>query len=259
MSDMDDAASQWDRLASIYDELTPVSERFLDTEGCVDFLAALASHGRALELGIGSGRVALPLARRGVSVDGIDLSPRMVARLRSKPGAECVRVSIGDFADVAVEGVFSLVYTVFTTFFNLTTQDDQLRCFRNVADRLSEGGAFVVEADVPDPEGFVAGRRLDVTHLDSSQVLLSAVIYQRASQIEESQLLVLSEKGLELFPIRVRYAWPSELDLMARLAGLELRERWSDWRRRPFDEDSRRHVSVYARPDGSTQGGATPR
>lgn len=241
------AAVEWDRLAAIYDELAASSERFHDTQACVDFLAGLAGNGPALELGVGTGRVAIPLAERDLDVHGIDVSGGMLARLRERPGGDQVSVTMGDFADVAVDQQFALVYVIFTTFFNLTTQEDQVRCFENVAQHLTDGGVFVLEADVPDLEGFVGGAQVEMSHLDAGRAILSSVRYRRATQIEESQMIVMSAKGLEFYPITVRYAWPGELDLMARLAGLELRERWGDWRRHPFTDSSHRHVSVYAR------------
>ncbi len=216
----------------------------------VEMLAELAGGkgGRALELGVGTGRVAIPLAAAGVEVHGIDASPAMVARMRSKPGGERVRVSIGDFADVEVEDHFPLVFVAFNTFFMLLTQEEQVRCFRNAAARLAPGGAFVVEAFVPDVTRYEGGQTVRTTSIADGQVILEVTKLDLARQHLSSQRVVLGGAGgVRLFPIQLRYAWPSELDLMAQLAGLALRERWGGWRREPFDSQSGKHVSVYER------------
>jgi Methyltransferase domain len=219
-----------------------------DEAETVEFLARLAGDGRALELAIGTGRIALPLAARGVLVDGIDLSPDMVARLRTEPGGDRLAVTIGDFADVAVEGGYRLVYVVFNTFFNLLTQDDQVRCFTNVAAHLDPGGSFVIEAF---PPGYLyrlrAHQYVDAERLGVDEVVLDVARHDPVAQVLEESHVVLSPRGIRLNPIVCRYAWPAELDLMARLAGLTLRERWGGWDRRPYTADSPNCVSVYAR------------
>lgn len=236
-----------DRAAARYDELfthPPASE------ACIAFLAALAGKGPALELGIGTGRVALPLAARGVDVRGIDSSRRMVARMRRKRGGKRIAVTFGDFADVPVRGSYRLVFVVFNTFFGLLTQDDQVRCFENVAKRLAPGGAFVIEAFVPDLTRFDRGQRLDATHVDTDDdvVQMQASAHHAALQQVHTQQFLVERGKLTMFPLRIRYAWPSELDLMARVAGLRLRERWSGWTKTPFTSASGAHVSVYEKP-----------
>lgn len=238
-----DAARYGDKIADLYDRLY---EELFDKEGAVEFLAALAGEGRALELGIGTGRIALPLRAMGVEVHGIDASEAMVERLREKPGGENIPVTIGDFADVAVEGFFPLIYVPFNTFFALPSQDDQLRCFRKVASRLGAGGAFVIEAFMPDPGRFDAyHRRTSVERIEEDLVQLEGSLHDPAAQRVLSTHIFLSDEGTRLVPIFIRYAWPSELDLMAKLAGLELKERWGGWRKEPFTSDSKFHVSVY--------------
>jgi SAM-dependent methyltransferase len=231
-----------DRIAAVYDALMPVLP---DPADCADRLAELAGPGPALELGIGTGRVALPLASRGVEVHGIDASEAMVERLRAKPGGDAITVTFGDFADVPVEGSYPLVYVVFNTFFSLLTQEDQVRCFAAVAGHLALGGAFVVTGFVPDQTLHPGGQSVRTVQLGLDQVRLDAALHDPVAQRVDFQHVVLSGGGIRLYPGAVRYAWPSELDLMARLAGLRLRERWGGWRREPFDRASGGHVSVY--------------
>ncbi len=228
--------------ADVYDEW--VASRVSDshTRQSVETLADLAAGGKVLELAIGTGRVALPLAERGLSVQGIDASEAMVAKLREKPGGDAIPVTIGDFADVAVEGPFDLIYLVFNTLFNLTTQDAQVRCFRNVARRLSSRGLFVVEAFVPEIAEEQSVRTEQIT---ADSVVLEAALHDRVSQTVQYQYIVITDAGVRLYPVPMRYAWPSEIDLMSRLAGLELRQRWADWERSPFTASSTAHVSVY--------------
>jgi SAM-dependent methyltransferase len=218
----------------------------------VDFLAALAGQGAALELGIGTGRIALPLAQRGIRVHGIDLSEAMVARLRAKPGAERVNVTIGDFASTTVEGRFTVAYLVFNTIMNLTTQDRQVACFQNVAAHLEPGGCFVIEVGVPALQRLPPGetvRPFDVTptHLGFDE-------YDVASQGLISHHYSVIDGNLDVGSIPFRYVWPSELDLMARLAGMTLRERWGGWKHEPFTSDSARHVSVWEKTAPRSRG-----
>ena len=234
-----------DRWAGIYDEWGGGLP--LDTEQSVECLAGLAGSGPVLELAIGTGRVSLPLAERGLEVHGVDASEAMVARLREKPGGDRIPVAIGDFADVPVEGRFSLVFVVFNTFFGLLTQDDQARCFANVAEHLTDDGVFVLEAFVPDLSRFDRGQRVSTLEVELGEVVLHADVHQLVEQVVFSQHVVIREDGLRFYPVKIRYAWPSELDLMARLAGLELRDRWGGWRREPFSAQSTRHISVYGR------------
>jgi len=232
-----------DHIADAYDAwFHPPS----DPAAAIDFLAELVGSGPALELAIGTGRIALPLATRGVEIQGIDASAAMVAKLREKPGGTDILVTMGDFADVPVEGRFQLVFVVFNTLFALLTQDDQRRCLRNVADHLTDDGVFVVEAFVPDIARFDRGQRVDARRVEVGRAILEVSRHDAGNQRVSSQLVVLEETGLRIFPVELRYAWPSELDLMAELAGLRLRERWGDWNRERFTGDGK-HVSVYER------------
>ena len=233
-----------DRIADVYDGFY---DDHVDTEGAVETLAELAGSGPVLELAIGTGRLALPLAERGLEVHGIDASEGMVAKLRDKPGGDRIPVMMGDFADVGVEGSYALIFVGFNTFFALQSQDDQVRCFANAAARLADGGLFVVEAFFPDLARFDRGQRTQAATVELGRVLLEASRHDPVEQRVVSQHVVLTEAGTKLYPISIRYAFPSELDLMARLAGLQLRDRWGSWRKDPFTADSRQHVSVYAR------------
>jgi SAM-dependent methyltransferase len=212
----------------------------------IEFLARLAGDGRALELGIGTGRIALPLARRGVPVHGIDLSNAMVARLRAKPGSEEIGVTIGDFATTTVEGTFSLAYLVFNTIMNLTTQAAQVACFRNVAAHLEPGGAFVIEVGVPGLRRLPPGESIHAFHFSETRWGLDQ--YDVANQGLISHHVTLVEARIERNSIPFRYVWPAELDLMAELGGMTLSERWSGWRREAFTSESETHVSVWRKP-----------
>jgi SAM-dependent methyltransferase len=219
-----------------------------DEAAAVTFLAQQAGSGPALELGIGTGRIALPLAACGIRVDGIDLSPAMVDQLRARPGGDQLSVTIGDFADVAVSGSYRLIYVVFNSLFNLLTQDDQIRCFENVAAHLTSDGTFVVEAYVP---AFLYHLRnnqyVEAETIEVDAVRLDVLRHDPATQMIEESHVLLSEAGVRLNPVAQRYSWPSELDLMARIAGLRLKQRWGGWNQEPFDSNSRLHVSVYGR------------
>jgi SAM-dependent methyltransferase len=219
----------------------------LDTEAAVLFLAELAGSGPVLELAIGTGRIALPLAERGIDVRGIDASEEMVARLRSKPGGASIPVTFGDFADVAVEGRYTLVYVVFNTLFALPTQEAQIRCFENVAAHLANEGLFVIEAFVPDLTRFDRDQRVDANRVGLDEVWIHVDRHHAAEQRVESQHVRLSEHGVRLYPVQIRYAYPSELDLMARLAGLRLRERFDGWQKAPYSGAPGTCVSVYER------------
>jgi SAM-dependent methyltransferase len=237
-----DESTYGERIAETYDTRPEIPT---DTDDTVAFLAEIAGKGPVLELGIGTGRIALPLAGRGLQVSGIDASPAMVAKLREKPGGSRIPVTRGNFADVAVEGRFSLVYVVFNTFFGLLSQEDQVRCFANVAARLEPLGVFVIEAFVPDLTLFDRGQRVNAIRLDDQEVIIDASRLELGNQSIRAQHIHLRDGGVKLFPVQLRYAWPSELDLMARLASMRLRERWAGWRRESFSAESRKHVSVY--------------
>ena len=238
-----------EHVAARYDES---SEELFAPEAVdpvVDFLAELAGSGRALELGIGTGRIALPLAQRGVSVHGIDMSKAMIARLRAKPGAEGIGVTIGDFATTKVEETFSLVYVVFNTIMNLTTQDAQVECFRNVAAHLVPGGSFVVEVQVPALQRLPPGETIQPFHVSESRWGFDQI--DVATQALTSHHLEIVDGRAERLSVPFRYVWPSELDLMARMAGMRLRERWGGWKGEPFTSESTMHVSVWERPASS--------
>lgn len=212
-------------------------------EPVVDFLAEIAGSGRALELGIGTGRIGLPLARRGVQVHGIDLSKAMVARLRAKPGGDDIGVTIGDFATTSVDDSFSLAYLVFNTIGNLTTQEAQVACFRNVAAHLQPGGCFVIEVGIPELQRLPPGETVRAFHVSETRWGFDE--YDVAAQGLTSHHLWIGEGRVGHFSLPFRYVWPSELDLMAQLAGMRLRERWGDWTREPFTSESGKHVSVW--------------
>ena len=233
-----------ERVAARYDESAAEMFDPAVVDPIVDLLAELAGDGRALELGIGTGRIALPLQRRGVPVHGIELSKAMVARLRAKPGGEELGVTIGDFATAAVDGTFSLAYLVFNTIENLTTQAAQVACFRNVAAHLEPGGRFVIEVEVPGLQRLPPGETIQAFHLGETGCGIDE--YDVATQGLVSHHFEIVDGRAERVSMPFRYVWPSELDLMAELAGMSLRERWGGWRREPFTSDSRRHVSVWA-------------
>jgi methyltransferase family protein len=232
-----------ERAAAIYDATTTDVSDPAIVEPTVEFLAELAGTGRALELGIGTGRIAVPLSVRGVPVHGIELSRAMAARLRAKPGGEGIGVTIGDFATARAEGTFSLVYLVFNTIMNLTTQEAQVACFRNVAAHLEPGGHFVVEVVVPGLQRLPPGETILADHV--SETRWSFDEYDVANQGLVSHHFRIIDGEVDRVSIPFRYVWPAELDLMAQLAGMELRERWSGWGREPFTSDSRQHVSVW--------------
>ena len=233
-----------ERIAERYQTYWPESFAPGVVDPAVDFLAEVAGGGAALELGIGTGRLALPLSRRGVRVHGIELSRPMVEQLRAKPGAGDIEVTIGDFATTGVGETFELAYLVRNTIMNLTTQDEQVACFRNVAAQLDPGGCFVIEVMVPALRHLPPGERFKAftvtpTHLGFEEYV------DLAGQISVSHHYWAVDGRLETFSAPFRYVWPSELDLMARLGGMTLRERWADWNRAPFTGDSPSHVSVW--------------
>ena len=243
MKDYDPAKSFLGKAAEQYDRHARGDEA-----DAVAFLAELAGAGPALELAIGTGRIGLPLAARGVAVEGIDLSPDMVAQLRKKPGGGDIPVTIGDFSEVPVSGSYRLVYIVFNTFFNLLHQEEQVRCFENVAAHLADDGAFLIEARVPAHiHALPENQYVHAEEVGVDEVWLDVAKYDPVTQRLEETHVRLGAGGVGLFPIVTRYCYPSELDLMARIAGLRLRERWGGWSREPFDARSELAVSVYAR------------
>ena len=215
-------------------------------EPVLDFLADLAGDGGALELGVGTGRIALPLSERGVRVHGIDLSEAMIAQLQAKPGADRIGVTVGDFATTKVDGTFSVAYLVVNTIMNLTTQDEQVACFRNVAAHLEPGGCFVIEVLVPRLQRLPPGETFQLFDVSPGHLGFDEI--DVASQRLVSHHYWIEDGKVEILSPPFRYVWPSELDLMAQLAGMTLRERWADWTREPFTSESEKHVSVWEKP-----------
>jgi hypothetical protein len=233
-------------VAATYDEDSAGMFAPAVVEPAVATLAKLAGGGAALEFAVGTGRVALPLAERGVPVAGIDSSGAMLAQLRAKPGAERLYAVAGDMAATRVEGEFALVYLVFNTIFNLTSQDGQVACFANAAAHLRSGGRFVIEARVPELQRLPLGQTVLPWRADPSG--LSFYVYDVVTQALSGRHYHLQEGRMQAGPIEMRYAWPAELDLMARLAGMRLEHRWGGWNREPFTALSPAHVSVYVKP-----------
>ena len=241
------AATYGDKIADVYDEMYPMRA---DVAATVDALAKLAGDGPALELGIGTGRVALPLAARGVEVHGIDASEAIVAQMRAKPGGNDIPVTIGDFSEFTISNDdqlmrFNLVYVVFNTLFQATSQEAQVQCFGSVASHLTDDGVFLVEAFVPDPTRFTRNQNISAGRVESALVSIDISRHDPVNQFVQSQHMFVSESGINLYPVQVRYSWPSELDLMAQLAGMRLRERWGDWDGSPFTASSEYHISIY--------------
>ncbi len=241
------AATYGDNIADVYDEMYPMRA---DVAPAVDALAKLAGNGAALELGIGTGRIALPLSERGIEIHGIDASQSIVSRMRAKPGGDAIPVTISDFSDFSLKDgnrhrKFHLVYVVFNTLFQATSQQAQVQCFRSVAAHLTDDGAFLVEAFVPDPTRFTRNQNISAGRVESDLVSIDISRHDPVNQFVQSQHLFVSESGVKLYPVQVRYSWPSELDLMAQLAGMRLRERWGDWDGSPFTASSEFHISIY--------------
>ncbi len=234
------------RIARSYEAKWPELFEPAAIDPVVGFLAGLAGDGAALELGVGTGRIAIPLAQRGIPVHGIDLSPDMVAELRARPGAGAVGVTVGDFATARVDGRFRLAYLLRNTIMNLTSQDEQVACFLSVAAHLEPGGRFVIEVGVPALQRLPPGETVRAFAVTPAH--LGFEEYEVASQIAFSHHYWVVDGQLENFSAPFRYVWPSELDLMARLAGMTLRERWNDWSRAPFTSDSTQHISVWQKP-----------
>jgi SAM-dependent methyltransferase len=243
------SATDYDHVAPYYDQLTAALP---DTTQAVDFLAAHAGEGRVLELGVGTGRIACPLSLRGFDVTGLDNSAGMLARLRARSDGAKVEVALGSFTELPVEGEFSLIYAVFNTLFCAVTQDEQLRAIQLAARRLTPDGTMVVETNLPDlARSDRSGRTLNTGSVERHRVLVEAAMHDPATQRIRTQTIIVSEQGIQLFPLMMRYFWPSELDLMAKLAGLRLERRYGGWEKSPYTRDSNRQISVL-RPDAST-------
>jgi SAM-dependent methyltransferase len=240
-----DSAGYGDRIAHVYDDMYP--EDFT-AESVAAVLASWADDGPVLELGIGTGRLALPLARNGIDVHGVESSRAMLDKLRGKPGGADLPIILGDFSQVDLGGPYRLVFVAFNTFFGLVTQEDQIRCFANVAAALFPHGRFVMEAFVPDLGRFDRGQRTATQEVKPDSVTIESSLHDQATQVVRSAHVVVSTGGTDIYPVTIRYAWPSELDLMARLAGLELENRWSSWQQDPFTSQSGGHISVWRKP-----------
>jgi SAM-dependent methyltransferase len=236
-----------DRIADVYDAryVEPFAE---DTGRAVAFLKELAAGRTVLELGVGTGRVAIPLSENGLEVHGIDTSEAMIEKMRAKRGGDRVQTTVGSFADFSLPTKFGVIYVVFNTFFGLLTQEEQLSCFRAVARHLDEDGVFVMQAFVPDVTRFdVHNQRVSVESVGVDDVTLETSSHDPFAQRTDSAYVVIRKGRVTTYPVRIRYAYPSELDLMARLAGLVLRERWAGWDRQPYPSQSWTHVSVWER------------
>lgn len=234
--------------ASDYDRMVEFASHPTETAATVAGLVRLAgADARVLELGVGTGRLAIPLADLVREVHGVELDQQMAGELRAKPGSERVHLHIGDMTCPVQAGAFDLVVVAFGTLFALPTQDAQVQCFQSAASQLADGGRFVVEALVPQPGTYTDGRKITVASVSDSAVILNVSVLDTAVQVLTTQQVSISGGALQLFPNRIRYAWPAELDLMARLAGLRLAERWSAWDGAVFDQNSRRHISIYER------------
>jgi len=243
MKDFDPTKSFGDDTAASYDDSLRGDEA--ETVSCLE---KLARGGPALELAIGTGRIGLPLAARGLRVDGIEQSAAMIARLREKPGGDAIAITQGNMADVQVSGSYRLIFVVFNTLYNLLTQADQVRCFENVARHLTDDGVFLVEAALPDSLYRLRDNQyVDAEAIDVDQVSLDVGRYDPVTQLLDESHVRLSSRGIRVSPIVTRYIWPSEMDLMARIAGLRLQARWSGWNGELFDARSTRHVCVYGR------------
>ncbi|HEY6795832.1 MAG TPA: class I SAM-dependent methyltransferase [Kineosporiaceae bacterium] len=232
-----------DTIADDYDTTHPDGP---DTAAAASFLAQLAGTGPALELGIGTGRIAIPLAARGVEVHGIDSSQRMIDRLKEKPGGDSITVSLSDMVEVeAPRDDYAVVFTTFNTFWMLLTQDEQIRCMRNAALRLADDGVLVIEGSIPDPAALAQTRSAAPYSLSATHATVEVNLRDPILQRIEKQIIMIDESGIRLRPLSLRYVWPSEQDLMARLAGMRLRKRVEDWAGAPITQRSLRCVAVY--------------
>jgi SAM-dependent methyltransferase len=232
------------RWKSVYDEID-----WPEPSGAVEFLAQHTGDGRALELAIGTGRVALPLAARGVRLDGLDASPEIVEVMRGKPGGADIEVFTGNIADFTLERKYSLIFLLLNSLYALQTQEEQIQCFESVARHLEPGGKFVIEAFMPDPTRFRFNGRAHVYDVGLDHVRIEADTFDRANQLIKENHIEIREEGIKLYPAFPRYAWPSEMDLMARLAGLTPEGRWGDWGNVPFDSWSENYIGLYRKPE----------
>jgi SAM-dependent methyltransferase len=243
VKDFDPMKSFGEDTAAVYDDSLRGDEA--ETVACLE---ELARGGPVLELAIGAGRIGLPLSARGLRVDGIEQSAAMIARLRAKPGGDVIAVTQGNMADVPVSGNYRLIFLVFNTLYNLLTQDDQVRCFENAARHLTDDGVFLVEAAVPDSLYRLRDNQyVDAEAIEMDKVRLDMGRFDPVTQLLDESHVSLTRQGIRVTPIVTRFIWPSEMDLMARIAGLRRHSRWAGWNREPFDARSTRHVSTYGR------------
>jgi SAM-dependent methyltransferase len=240
MKHSSDAAEYGDRIAEIYDDLYPEID-----QDAIGLLKRLAQGGSALELGIGTGRVAIPLHEQGVDITGIDASEAMIARLKGKPQSGGIDIVAADFAQFQLGRTFDLIYVVFNTFFALTTQEQQLACLRSISTHLNPGGSFLIEAFIPDLGRYTARQSVRLVDQTVQGVQLTVAQLDPVAQTIFSHHILVSEAGIRLYPVKLRYAWPAELDLMAAAAGLGLKHRWADWSELPIEPHCTRHISVY--------------
>ncbi len=229
-----------EKIADTYDEYYSSFE-----SSAIDLIFEFSKGRHVLELGIGTGRIAIPLKKKGVDISGIDASPSMIKHLRTKPEGSNIPVVLGDFSDINIDDSFDLIYVVFNTFFALTTQELQLKCFRNVSKHLKNKGKFLIEAFVPDLGRFDRDQTVRTTSIKINEVIIDVSQHDIMNQQVISQHIVLTEKGTSLYPVIIRYAWPSELDLMAQISGMKKVNRWEDWKKSPFTSHSSKHISIY--------------
>jgi SAM-dependent methyltransferase len=237
-----DASTFGDKIAASYDEFGGIPD---DTEAAVDFLAERAGKQTVLELGVGTGRLAIPLNERGYRVEGIDASAEMIRQMRLHPGGELIPVTVGTFATIGGDKTYSMIFSVFNSFLGLESQDEQVSCIRTAAEHLTQDGCLIIEAEVPEMRLYSRGQNTHVYEVTPNRIVMSASLVDPVGQHVTMSRIVATEDGLRMFPWKIRYVWPSELDLMARLGGLELTERWGGWHHEPFTAFSFRHVSVY--------------
>jgi 2-polyprenyl-3-methyl-5-hydroxy-6-metoxy-1,4-benzoquinol methylase len=246
---MQDPADYGQRWAAIYDDRNPIDDY---AKSAAQFLHSLANNDKALEFGVGTGRVALPLATLGTQVHGVDVSPAMLAQLAQRPGGDQIQTSLADMTRDRIPGAFALVYLAFNTLFMVVEQQEQVRCMRNAAAHLQPGGLLVLESFVPEFHHYSGSQATRAEHLLDDEVWLLASKHDPVRQVIRTQSIKITSGGTELRPVTLRYIWPSELDLMAQLAGLRLRHRYGGWQHEPFNSQSTHHVSVYEVEPGSS-------
>jgi SAM-dependent methyltransferase len=245
MNNPEEYGENW---AKVYDEYVSDRWRVLDPTPTVKFLKELATAGSVLELGVGTGRVALPLAETGLIIHGLEASETMISILKSKPKANLISVIVGDYSEFDLPDRYSLIYAVYNGILMLHQRSDQINCFKSVERALEPGGKFVVEAQIPDLTGFRDGAQIELARMNDNSIELRVTEHRRIDQQLLVQHIWLEEGRIRMKPVKIRYAWPSELDLMANLAGLNLESRYGGWNYESFDRLSHSHISVYKKP-----------